>query len=326
MSLKRRHLLLSPLALPAVASAQTASPAEEPWPNRPIRCIVPFPAGGGTDLAARIATRRLSEALGQPIVIENRPGAGGTIGSNAVARAAPDGYTIGVATTSTHPVATVLQRDVPYDPVTSFTAITMLGTTPYVLVAGRAIPANNLAEFLAHVRARPGQVSYASVGVTTLGYLLTRQFELLAGLQMHHVPYRGSSQVYPDLLNGTVGVLLDNPPASAAMVRDGQLKAFAVTQRSNLLPGVPTFESLGVAGFDAVFWYGLVAPAGLPPAIANRMQQALAAHFLTEAGRAEMRASDIEPVMSTPAAFAASIAADSARWRALAQRLDIRPE
>ena len=124
MSLKRRHLLLTPLAMPALATAQT----DEPWPSRPIRCIVPFPAGGGTDLAARIATRRLSEALGQPIVIENRPGAGGTIGSNAVARAAPDGYTIGVATTSTHPVATVLQRDVPYDPVSSFTAITMLGT------------------------------------------------------------------------------------------------------------------------------------------------------------------------------------------------------
>ncbi len=320
MSLKRRQLLATPLALPAVAKAQT----DDTWPNRPIRCIVPFPAGGGTDIAARLATRRLSEALGQPIVIENRPGAGGTIGGAAVARAAPDGYTIGVATTSTHPVATVLQRDVPYDPVTSFTAITLLGTTPYVLVAGRAVAARNLAEFLADARAR--QVSYASVGVTTLGYLLTRQFELLTGISMHHVPYRGSSQVYPDLLNGTVGVLLDNPPASAAMVRDGQLKAFAVTQRSNLLPDVPTFESLGVAGFDAVFWYGLVAPAGLPPAIAARMQQALAAHFLTDAGRAEMRATDIEPVMSAPAAFAAQIAADSARWRALAQRLDIRPE
>jgi tripartite-type tricarboxylate transporter receptor subunit TctC len=320
MSLKRRHLLLGTLATPALAQT------DEPWPARPIRCIVPFPPGGGTDLAARIATRRLSEALGQPVVIENRPGAGGTIGSAAVARAAPDGYTIGVATTSTHPVATVLQRDVPYDPVTSFTAITMLGTTPYVLVAGRAVAARNLAEFLADARARPGQVTYASVGITTLGYLLTRQFELLAGVQMHHVPYRGSAQVYPDLLNGTVGVLLDNPPASAAMVRDGQLKAFAVTQRSNLLPDVPTFESLGVAGFDAVFWYGMVAPAGLPPAIANRIQQALAAHFLTDTGRAEMRASDIEPVMSRPAEFAASIAADAARWRELAQRLNIRPE
>ncbi|MEI6160600.1 MAG: tripartite tricarboxylate transporter substrate-binding protein [Roseococcus sp.] len=320
MSLQRRHLLLGSLATPALAQT------EEAWPARPIRCIVPFPAGGGTDIAARLATRRLGEALGATIVIENRPGAGGTIGSAAVARAAPDGYTIGIATTSTHPVATVLQRDVPYDPVASFTAITLLGTTPYVLVAGKAVAARNLAEFLADVRARPGQVSYASVGVTTLGYLLTRHFELLTGVSMHHVPYRGSSQVYPDLLNGTVGALLDNPPASSAMVREGQLKAFGVTQRSNLLPDVPTFESLGVAGFDAVFWYGMVSPAGLSPAIASRIQQALAGHFLTEAGRAEMRATDIEPVMSRPAEFAATITADSARWRALAQRLDIRPE
>lgn len=308
------------LALPALAHAQDA------WPSRPIRCIVPLPPGGGTDTVARLATRRLSEALGATVVVENRPGAGGTIGSEAVARAAPDGYTIGVATTSSHPVATVLRRDVPYDPVASFSAITQLGATPYILVGGRAAGARDLQGFLAATRGRPGQVSYASVGVSTLGYLLTRQFEQLAGLQMNHVPYRGSSQVYPDLINGTVAVLLDNPPGCAGLVRDGSLTAFAVTQRSAILPDVPSFASLGVPGFDAAFWYGLVAPAGTPPAITRRIQQALAGQFLADPGRAELRAMDVEPVMSTPEEFGRTIAEDARTWHAMADRLGIQPE
>jgi tripartite-type tricarboxylate transporter receptor subunit TctC len=308
------------LAIPALARAQ------EPWPSRPIRCIVPLPPGGGTDAVARIATRRLSDALGVPVVIENRPGAGGTIGSDAVARSAPDGYTLGLATTSSHPVATVLRKDVPYDPVASFTAVTQLGVTPYVLVGGPAAGGNDLASFLAAAKARPGGMRYASVGVSTLGYLLTRQFELLTGLQMQHVPYRGSSQAYPDLINGTVGVLLDNPPGSAGLVRDGKLNALALTRPSALMPDVLSFESQGVKGFDAVFWYGLVAPAGTPPAIAQRIQQALATAFLSDPGRAELRAMDVEPVMSAPDAFAATIAEDSRTWREVATRLNIQPE
>jgi tripartite-type tricarboxylate transporter receptor subunit TctC len=311
-----------------LASSLLASPAlaQEAWPSRPIRCIVPLPPGGGTDAVARLAMRRLSEALGQPVVIENRPGAGGTVGSEAVARAAPDGYTLGLATTSSHPVAPVLRRDVPYDPVTSFTAITLLGNTPYVLVGGSGAGANDLAGFLARVRAQPGQINYASVGVSTLGYLLTRQLELITGTQMGHVPYRGSSQVYPDLMNGTVAVLMDNPPGSAALVADGKLKAFAVTRPSALMPNVPSFESLGVRDFDAAFWYGLVGPAGLPQAIANRIQQALAAAFLSGPGLAEMRAMDVTPAMIAPAAFAQTIAEDARRWGALARQLNIQPE
>jgi tripartite-type tricarboxylate transporter receptor subunit TctC len=275
---------------------------------------------------ARIAMRRLSDALGVPVVVENRAGAGGTVGSEAVARSGPDGYTLGLATTSSHPVATVLRKDVPYDPVTSFSAISLLGSTPYVLVAGPAAGGKDLAAFLAAAKAKPGEMRYASVGVSTLGYLLTRHFELLTGLQMQHVPYRGSSQAYPDLINGTVGVLLDNPPGSAGLVRDGSLNALAVTRPSALLPDVPTFDNLGVKGFDAVFWYGLVAPAGMPRAIAQRIQQALATYFLDDPGRAELRALDVEPVMSAPEAFAATIAADSRTWREAATRLNIQPE
>jgi len=319
----RRRLLqgaAASLAFPALATAQEA------WPSRPIRVVVPLPPGGGTDNIARIAMRRLSEALGATIVVENRPGAGGTVGSEAVARSAPDGYTFGIATTSSHPVAPVFRRDVPYDPVTSFTPVTMIGATPYVLIGGSAAGARDFTGFLAAAKARPGQVNYASVGVTTLGYLLTRHLEQLTGLQMTHVPYRGSSQVYPDLMNGTVAVLLDNPPGSAGLVRDGKLTAFAVTRPSAMLPDVPTFESLGVRGFDAVFWYGLVAPAGLPPEIARRVRDALASQFLSDPGRGELRAMDVEPVMSTPEEFGRTIAEDARRWREAAERLGIRPE
>jgi tripartite-type tricarboxylate transporter receptor subunit TctC len=314
-----RALLAGLLLLAAWPAA--AQPA---WPDRPIRMIVPFPPGGGTDVVARVVAQRLSEALGQPVVAENRPGAGGTIGSDAVARAVPDGNTIGIATSSTHPAAPVLQKGVPYDPVRDFAAITLLGTTPYILVGGPQQPAR-LAEFLALVRREPGRISYASVGSTTLGYLLTRQFELLTGTQMFHVPYRGSSQAYPDLMNGTVAVLLDNPTGSAALVRDGKLRGYAVTQPSTVLPDVPTFTQAGVAGFEEPFWYGLVAPAGLPPAIAAHIQQALARHFLA-AGRAELTEKDVTPVMNEPAAFASTIAADLARFQSLARRLNIQPE
>jgi tripartite-type tricarboxylate transporter receptor subunit TctC len=319
-SVTRRLLLqtaVGSLATPALSQAQT-------WPDHPIRCIVPLPPGGGTDVLARTATRRLAEALGVPIVVDNRPGAGGIIGTEAIARAAPDGYTIGIGSTSTLPVAPILRKDVPYDPVTSFEPITLLGTTPYVLIGGPAAKAKDLAGFIA--AAKQGDMRYASVGVSTLGYLLTRQFEEITGLKMVHVPYRGSSQAYPDLVNGTVAVLLDNPPGSAGLIEAGTLTAFAVTRPSALLPGVPTFKSLGVQDFDSAFWYGLVAPPGTPPAITGRMREALAGYFLQDPGLSEMRAMDVEPAMSTPADFGRTIAADARFWREAATRLNIQPE
>ena len=311
--------LAVPLVFPAIVRAQSA------WPSKPIRCIVPLPPGGGTDTMGRRAMQRLSEALGVPVVVENRAGAGGTIGSDVVAKAEPDGYTIGIATASSHSAAPVFRKDLPYDPVRSFTAITMLGTTPYILIGGPAAGATDLAAFVAAAKATPGKVTCASVGVSTLGYLLTKQFELLAGIEMVDVPYKGSALAYPDLMNGTVAVMLDNPSGSAVLVREGRLTGFAVTRPSPVLPKVPTFESLGVKGFDAVFWYGVVGPAGLPSEIAERIQKILADAFLNDAGRASLAAMDVEAVMSTPAAFAAAMARQTRDLRALADRLGIKP-
>jgi tripartite-type tricarboxylate transporter receptor subunit TctC len=318
----RRFLLTgaaAALAAPAIARADT-------WPSRPIRCIVALPPGGGTDSTGRIAMQYLSEALGQPVVVENKPGAGGTIGSDIVAKAAPDGYTFGIATSSSHAAAPVFRKDLPYDPVKSFTAVTMIGTTSYILIGGPAAGAKDLPTFIANTRAQPGKVACASLGPSTLGYLLTRQFEQIAGLRMIDAPYKGAAAVYPDLMNGTVAVMLDNPSGSAGLVRENRLTGFAVTRPSAVLPNVPTFDSFGVRNFEDVFWYGIVAPAGLPPEIAERVQKILAQALLADPGRGKLRAIDVEPVVSTPADFAATMARETKQWRDLADRLGIKPE
>jgi len=307
------------LAAPALVRADT-------WPSRPIRCIVALPPGGGTDSTGRLAMQYLSEALGVPVVVDNKPGAGGTIGSDLVAKAAPDGYTLGIATSSSHAAAPVFRKDLPYDPVTSFTAITMIGTTSYILIGGPAAGAKDLATFIANTRAQPGKVACASLGPSTLGYLLTKQFELIAGLKMIDTPDKGAAQVYPDLMNGTVAAMLDNPSGSAGLVRDGRLTGFAVTRPSAAVPDVPTFDSLGVKNFTDVFWYGVVAPAGLPAEIAERIQQILTKALLAEPGRGKLRTIDVEPVASTPKEFGATMARETRQWRELADRLGIKPE
>lgn len=324
MQPQSRRTLLK--AAPAALLFPTIVRAKETWPTRPIRCVVPLPPGGGTDAVARLAMQHLSDALDVAVVVDNKPGAGRTIGSDMVAHAAPDGYTFGVATSSSHAAAPVFRKDLPYDPVKSFTAVSLIGTTPYILIAGPSAGAKDLPGFIAKAKAQPGKLVCASLGISTLGYLLTRQFALIAGIELLDAPYKGSSQAYPDLMNGTVAVMLDNPTGSAGLVRDGRLGALAVTQPSAVLPDVPTFESFGVKPFDDVFWYGLVAPAGLPPEIAERVQRTLAQGFLADPGRSKMRALDVTPVVSTPQEFARTMTRDTHKWRDLADRLGIKPE
>ena len=308
------------LAFPSIVRAKDA------WPTRPIRCIVALPPGGGTDSTGRLAMQTLSEALGQPVVVDNKPGAGGTIGSDIVAKAAPDGYTLGIATSSSHTAAPVFRKDLPYDPVKSFTAVTMIGTTSFILIGGPAAGAKDLPTFIANTKAQPGKVACASLGPSTLGYLLTKQFELNTGLKMIDTPYKGAAQAYPDLMNGTVAVMLDNPSGSAGLVRDGRLTGFAVTRPSAAVPNVPTFESFGVKNFTDVFWYGVVAPPGLDPEIAERIQQILKKALTAEPGLSKLRTIDVEPVCSTPAEFGATMARETRQWKELADKPGIKPE
>jgi tripartite-type tricarboxylate transporter receptor subunit TctC len=291
------------------------------WPNRPVRLIIPFPPGGGTDLASRSVANKISEAIGQPVVPENRPGAGGTIGADVVAKAAPDGYTIGTATSSTHPAAVALQKGVPYDPVKDFAPITQIASTSFVLLGSPTLPAAGLQDLVAHAKANPGKLNVAHVGTTTLGYLMTLQLASLTGIELQPIQYKGSAQVYPDLISGQIHLFLDNPGASTPLVAAGKLKAFGVTTPTPSMPGVPRFVEAGIKGYEEDFWYGLVAPAGTPRAVIDRIQKAVAAHVQSEEGRKEYAARSLVPLGNTPEEFAAAIKTEMETFRALAARL-----
>jgi len=306
------------LAVSQPAAAQT-------WPVKPIRMIVPFPPGGGTDLVGRVVANRLADAVGQSVVVDNRGGAGGVIGSELVARAVPDGYTLGVATSSTHPVAGLVQK-IPYDALKSFAPVTLVGITPYVLVAAPGLPANTLAELIAHAKASPGKVNVAHVGTGTLGYLITEAFKGATGTDMVPVPFKGSAQVYPDLISNRVQVFFDNPVASVPQVKAGRLKALAVTLPTAQLPGVPTMAQAGVKGFEHGFWYGVVAPAGTPRPVVARIQREIAAAINAAAGKAELNAIAVDPVGSTPEAFTATIRDDIERWGKVARTIGLKPQ
>ncbi len=314
-------------ALIAFAAAVAGDPAfAQAWPAKPIRLIVPFPPGGGTDLVARSVAARMSEGLGQPIVAENRGGAGGTIGADAVAKSAPDGYTIGIATTSTHPGALVLQKNVPYDPLANFAPVVLIARTSFVLLGSGTLAPATLADLVAHAKANPGKLNIANVGTSTIAYLLTQQLKQLTGTEMVDVGYKGASQVYPDLISNQVSLFLDNPGASTPLVTAGKLKAFAVTGPTPSMPGVPSFGDAGIKGFDQSFWYGFVAPAGTPKAIVDRLH-AEAAKFVQSAdGKKEFASRSLEPVGDSPEAFAATMRQDIDRFRALARTLNVQPQ
>ena len=270
MTMQRRSLVLSVLAAAVIpgARAQTA-----PWPNRPIRYIVPFAAGGTTDILARVVGEKLGLALGQTIVVDNKPGQGGSAGAAELARAAPDGYTIGGGTISSHAINATLYDKLPYDPVTSFEPITMYVTLPNVLVVHPSVPANNLREFIALLKANPTKYSFGSAGVGTSQHISGELFNTLAGVKMQHVPYRGSGPMIPELLGGTLSVAVDNITTVIPHIKAGKLRALAVTtaQRSSTAPDVPTMAESGLTGYELSSWQAAFAPAGTPKPIVDRL-------------------------------------------------------
>ena len=280
---------------------------------------------------ARAVAQGISAELGQPVVVENKAGAGGTIGAHAVATAASDGYTIGLATSSTHPAAMVLQKNVPYHALKSFAPVTQIASTSYVLIGSPTLPAANLAELIAHAKANPGKLNFANVGTSTLGYLLSRQMKALSGTDIVDVGYKGSSQVYPDLMTNQVQLFLDNPGASTPLVAAGKMKAFAVTTPTPSMPGVPLFsegrqDPSGSSDFDSEFWYGIVAPAGTPKAIVERIQAATVKFVNSPEGKKAFAARSLEPVGSTPAQFSATIEKDIERFAVLAKQFNIQAQ
>jgi len=298
------------------------------YPERPVRFVVPFPPGTTTDVVARLVALRVGDRLGQPIVVDNRSGASGTIGVETVARAAADGYTWGLGTTTTHALALILNPKLGYDPVRDFAPVALLGDSPYFLTVNPALPASNVREFIAHARANPGKLLYASVGNFSVGHLSGELFKKAAGIDMVHVPYKGSNLALIDLLAGRIHLNISTIAASLPHVRAGKLRALAVTsqQRVAALPQVPTIAESGFPGYQASLWVGVFVPARTPGAVVARINREINATL----GSAEMRDAlaeqAFEPGTGTPDAFAKLIREDTARWRKVIQDAGLRPE
>jgi tripartite-type tricarboxylate transporter receptor subunit TctC len=318
-------ILLACLLASGAAQAQTA---DSPWPNRPVRFIVPFPAGGSTDTVARLVGQLLSARLGQQFVIENRVGAAGNLGTEAVARAAPDGYTIGLATTTTHALAPSFSRNLPFDPLKDFAPVSMLGSSPFVMVVAPGLPAQDLKDFIALAKAKPDALSYGSAGAGSLAHLAAALFANMAGVKMVHVPYKASAQSVTDLMTGRLDMQFATVPPTLALLRAGKLRALGIAsaQRSALLPDVPTIAEAGLPDYEASLWMAVVAPAATPPAIVARLSREIAAALASPEGKEAMMSQGVDTETSTPDALAARIRAEIDKWRDVITRADIKPE
>jgi tripartite-type tricarboxylate transporter receptor subunit TctC len=299
------------------------------WPAKPIRLVVPFPAGGATDLLARTIAQGLGNTLGQPLVVDNRAGAGGTLGSAEVAKAAADGHTLLVATNSTHAIAPHLNPNLAYNAEADFTPIAQVATATNILLVPKDLPVATVKAFIAYAKSRPGQLNYATSGNGTIVHLTTEAFKAQAGLFLVHIPYRGTALAIPDLVSGKVHLLFDSVVSGLPHVKDGKLKALAVTsaKRSSLVPELPTLAESGLPGFESTTWFGCYGPKGLPAEITRRVAAELQ-RVLVQPDVAERFAKlGAEPVVDTsPAKFAAMVKGDSARWAALIRERKISAE
>ncbi|WP_431131315.1 Bug family tripartite tricarboxylate transporter substrate binding protein [Variovorax paradoxus] len=305
----RRELLLAISAVTFGLPLAAADARASTYPDKPIKLIVPFSPGGSTDLVARLLAEKMSVILGQQVVVDNRAGAGGTIGISAVARAEPDGYTIGMATVSTHGANPAVYTKLSYDPVKDFQPITNVMSVPSVFVVNPKLPAKSMKEFIALAKSEPGKITFASPGNGSLGHVNVEQFMDLAGIRLTHVPYKGAGQAAADALAGTVDAMTDNLPSSLPHIKSGKLRALAVLspQRSPLLPDVPTYRELGFEAMSEGGWFGLVAPAGTPPAVVEKLMAS--AHQAMQDPAFKQRTVDISgvPMANTPAQFAQQI-------------------
>jgi tripartite-type tricarboxylate transporter receptor subunit TctC len=297
------------VACPSVA--QTAAN----WPNKPIRYIVPFAPGGTTDILARMVGEKLAVVLGQPIVVENKAGQGGSIGAAELARAAPDGYTIGGGTISSHAINATLYDKLSYDPVTSFAPITLYATQPNVLLVHPSVPVKNLSEFIALLKANPEKYSFGSAGNGTSQHISGELFKTMAGVKMQHVPYRGSGQMMPDLLSGNLPVAMDNIATAIPHVRAGKLRALAVTTatRSAVAPDVPTMAESGLAGYELSSWQAVFAPAGTPTPIVERLYTEITRILKTPEIQKRFTDLGLDPSGMSPQELAALVKADVPR-------------
>ncbi len=311
-------------ALLAVAALAAPALAQSAYPNKPIKIIAPVQPGGGVDLVARTVAERLGKALGQPIVVENQSGGGGIVGSQATARAAPDGYTLMVGYVGTHGTNPAV-RKLPYDAIRDFTPIAMVGGTPNVLVVPPSVPVGTLAEFIAYAKANKGKLSYGSSGPGTLTHLAMEQLKVAADLDIVHVPYRGIGPAITDILGAQTQALFPGLAAALPHIKAGKMKPLAITglKRHPLLPDVPTFEELGYKGFDGVQWYGIVGPAKLPAPIVAQLNTEINKLLADPELRERLSGEALEPMPMTPEQFGRYMRDDIAKWSKVAKERNI---
>jgi len=316
-----RSVLATSMLCLAAASSSAAG-----YPERPIKLVVGFPPGGGADFVARQVAQNLGQALGTSVVVDNKPGANGTIAAAEVARAPADGYTLLLGVTASQSISPVLSPKLPYDPLRDFTPITQVGYTPLVLVVNPKLPVKTVGEFIKYVNASSEPVTYGSAGNGNITHMTAELFVQSTGAtKMRHVPYKGSNQVITDLLGGHIVAYFDTLPSSLPFIKNGQLRPLAITsrERAGAAKDIPTMQEAGVANFDATTWFGVFAPAKLNPELAERLCEALRKSMGTPESRHAMTMRGVDPVLDPPAHFQSELEADLARWREVTRKAKI---
>jgi len=315
------------LALLAVFLAIPLAHAQV-WPTRPVKMIVPFPAGGPTDVLTRVLADKLSQSLGQPVVVENKPGAGGSIGADLAAKSPPDGYTLVMATGSTHSVGPHLNPRLPYDPQKDFTPIIYVGYATNVLLVSPKLGVNSVRELIEAAKKDPGKLNYATSGIGSVAHLTSEMFASMAGIQLTHVPYKGTQQSITDIVSGQVAILFDNTLTGKAHIEQGRLKGIAISsrRRSSILPDIPTVDESGLPGFDSWNYFGVFGPASLPPAIVQRLNAEMNKVLADPAIKARFLTLGFELTGGTPAEFAAVVESESRRWAKVIRDANLKVE
>jgi tripartite-type tricarboxylate transporter receptor subunit TctC len=325
---RRHRLALAALAAALAGASLTAGAQPQPFPVKPIRIIVPFAAGGGNDVTARLVAPGMQEALGQPVLVENRPGASGMIGTEFVVKSAPDGYTLMMGSNSTLSIVPALFPNVPYHPVKDLTAITNIQTSPFMLLVRSNFPAQTVAELLKAAREKPGVLTMGSGGTGSSSHLVGELFQMQAGVKLLHVPYKGSGPATADLIGGQIDMRFDQGSTAVSTLKSGKVRGLAVSARSRLAaaPDVPTFAEAGIKDFDIPNLTGLVGPAGMSDAIVSRIHAAVLKALAQPVVRERFAGMGVDIVGSTPAEFAALIKEDFARWTRVVQATGVKPD
>lgn len=316
------------LAVAAAMLALMQLPAfAQSWPARTVKIVVPFPAGGPTDVLTRYLAEKLSTQLGQPVVVENKPGAGGSIGADLVSKSAPDGYTLVMATASTHSIGPYLGK-LPYDPVKDFTPVVWVGNATNVLVISNAVPAGSVKELIELARKDPGKLNYATSGIGTISHLTSELFASMAGVKLTHVPYKGTQQSIADIASGQVAMLFDNIMTAQPNIKAGRVKAIAISSsaRSPLVPELPTIAESGLPGFQSVVWFGLLGPAGLPKPIVDRVNTEMNKTLALADVKARFAQMGFDQAGGTPAVFSQVMQRDAEKWSKVIRDAGVKPE